>query len=260
MPFEMLRLDVRDRIAVVTVNRPDKLNALNDATMGELGDAIEDIRRRADIAGAIVTGAGGKAFVAGADIAELIAEDPLGARTRAMRGQRIFARFETSPKPIIAAINGYALGGGCELALACHVRIAAEGARLGLPELKLGLNPGYGGTQRLPRLVGKGRALELMLTGDMIDAAEGLRIGLVNKVVPAEQLLTAAEEMMRRMVDKGAIALALCIEAVNRGLDMALHDGLALEASHFGVLAATRDMREGTQAFLAKRPPRFTGQ
>ncbi|MDQ3697889.1 MAG: enoyl-CoA hydratase-related protein [Gemmatimonadota bacterium] len=259
MHLETLTLDVRDRIATLTVNRPDKLNALNDATVRELGEAIEAIRERDDVGGAIVTGAGTKAFVAGADIGELATQGPVSGRERAFRGQRIFSRFESSPKPVIAAINGFALGGGCELALACHIRIAAEGARLGLPETKLGIAPGYGGTQRLPRVIGKGRALELILTGDMIDAAEAHRIGLVNRVVPAYQLMTVAEEMMRKMLEKGPLAVALSIEAVNRGLDTSLEDGLVLEANHFGILASTADMREGMQAFLEKRAPRFTG-
>jgi enoyl-CoA hydratase len=260
MPFEALTLDVRDRVAVLTVNRPDRLNALDDATIRELGDAIEEIRARDDVGGAIVTGAGARAFVAGADISELSSQGPVEARERALRGQRIFGRFESSPKPVIAAINGYALGGGCELALACHVRVAAEGARLGLPETKLGICPGYGGTQRLPRLVGKGRALELILTGEMIDAAEAHRIGLVNRVVPAAGLLAAAEEMLRKMLANGPVAVALALDAVNRGLEMPLGDALALEATLFGVLASTDDMREGMQAFLAKRAPRFAGK
>ncbi|HEU4563125.1 MAG TPA: enoyl-CoA hydratase-related protein [Gemmatimonadaceae bacterium] len=260
MRFETLTFEVRDRIATLTVNRPDKLNALNDTTIRELGEAIEAARASDEVGGVIVTGAGTKAFVAGADISELASQGPLEGRERALRGQRIFSRFESSPKPVIAAINGYALGGGCELALACHVRIAAEGARLGLPETKLGICPGYGGTQRLPRIVGKGRALELILTGDMVDAAEAHRIGLVNKVVPADQLLPAAVEMMRKMLEKGPIAVAMSIEAVNSGLEMPLADGLALEATLFGVLASTADMREGMQAFLEKRPARFAGK
>ncbi|HJR64406.1 MAG TPA: enoyl-CoA hydratase-related protein [Gemmatimonadaceae bacterium] len=259
MNFDTLAFDVRDRVATITVNRPDKLNALNDATVRELGIAIEAVRDRQDIGGAIVTGAGTKAFVAGADIAELATQGPFDGRQRALDGQRIFSRFETSPKPVIAAINGYALGGGCELALACHVRLASDGARVGLPEVKLGIGPGYGGTQRLPRLVGKGRALQLILTGEMIDAAEAFRIGLVNKVVPAGELLGAAEAMLRQMLAQGPLAVALCIEAVNRGLDLSLEDGLAIEANHFGLLASTEDMREGMRAFLEKRPAQFSG-
>jgi enoyl-CoA hydratase len=259
MSYSSLTLEVADRIATLTVDRPDKLNALNDATIGELGAAAAELRDREDVGGIFVTGAGAKAFVAGADIAELSSQSPLEARERASRGQRVFDAFASSPKPVIALINGYALGGGCELALACHVRIASEGARLGLPETKLGIAPGYGGTQRLPRLVGQGRALELILTGEMIDAAEAHRIGLVNKVVPAAELRATGETMMRQMLERGPLAVALCIEAVSRGMEMPLAEGLAMEANHFGILAATDDMREGMKAFLEKRAPSFRG-
>ncbi|MGI9077365.1 MAG: enoyl-CoA hydratase/isomerase family protein [Gemmatimonadaceae bacterium] len=259
MSFQLITFEARDRIAFITVNRPDKLNALNDATISELGKAIEEARFRDDVGGIILTGTGARAFVAGADIAELAEQGPVDGRERSLRGQAIFTRFETSSKPTIAAINGYALGGGCELALACHIRIASESAKLGLPETNLGIGPGYGGTQRLPRLVGKGRALQLILTGEMIDAAEAYRIGLVNKVVPSGELLSAAEAMLRQILAKGPIAVALCIEAVNRGLEGTLDDGLAIEANHFGLLASTSDMREGMRAFLEKRPAAFTG-
>ncbi|MFN2400486.1 MAG: enoyl-CoA hydratase-related protein [Gemmatimonadaceae bacterium] len=260
MKLETLTFEVRDRIAFVTVNRPDKLNALNDQTIGELDQAIGEVSERADIGGAIVTGAGSKAFVAGADIAELSTQTTLDGRERALRGQRVFSRFESSTKPTIAAINGYALGGGCELALACHLRIAAQGARFGLPEVTLGIGPGYGGTQRLPRLIGKGRALQLILTGEMIDADEACRIGLVNKVVPAAELQDSAEVMLRRILSQGPVAVALCIEAVNRGLEVTTQEGLAMEANHFGLLASTSDMTEGMRAFLEKRPARFEGR
>lgn len=260
MPYTTLAFDVRDRVAIITVNRPEKLNALNDETIAELGDAIDLVRRRDDIGGAILTGAGAKAFVAGADIAELATQGPLDGRARARQGQEIFSRFERSPKPVIAAVNGFALGGGCELALACHIRIASDNAKLGLPEVKLGIGPGYGGTQRLPRLVGKGRALQLILTGEMIDAQEAWRIGLVNAVVPQPELMGTAERMLRQILAQGPLAVALCIEAVNRGLDTTLEEGLALEANHFGLLASTEDMREGMRAFLEKRPARFTGR
>ena len=259
MAYDFLTLAVADRIATLTVNRPDKLNALNDATIGELGRAIDEVRGRDDIAGLIVTGAG-RAFVAGADIAELSEQGPVTGKARAVRGQEIFRRFETSPKPVIAAVNGFALGGGCELAMACHVRIASDKAKFGQPEVKLGIGPGYGGTQRLARLVGKGRALELLLTGDHVDAAEALRIGLVNRVVPAAELAAAAENLMRQMIANAPLALALCIEAVDRGLEMSLEEGLILEANHFGLLAATDDMREGMRAFLEKRPAAFAGK
>jgi enoyl-CoA hydratase len=259
MSFQLLTLDVADRIATLTINRPDKLNALNDATVAELGAAIDELRTRDDVGGVILTGAG-RAFVAGADIAELSSQGPINGKARAQRGQDVFRRFETSPKPVIAAVNGFALGGGCELAMACHVRIAAESAKFGQPETKLGIGPGYGGTQRLPRLVGKGRALQLLLSGEMIDAAEAFRIGLVNRVVPAAELMSAARAMMAQMLANGPLALALCIEAVDRGLEMSLEEGLVLEANHFGLLASTADMGEGMRAFLEKRSPRFAGK
>ncbi len=260
MPFQNITLDVSDRVATLTVNRPDKLNALNDLTVAELSQAIEEIRTRQDVGGAILTGAGPKAFVAGADIAELSKQGPLDGRDRARRGQRLLRRIETSPRPIIAAVNGFALGGGCEIAMACHVRIAAEAAKFGQPEVKLGISPGYGGSQRLPRLVGQGRALELILTGEMIDAREAYRIGLVNAVVPPADLLRVAREMLLKMLANGPVALALSIEAVVRGVELPLEEALLLEADQFGLLAATDDMREGMSAFLEKRPPRFTGR
>ena len=259
MPYSMIELSVTDRVATITVNRPDKLNALNAATIGELGDAIDDVRRRDDIGGVILTGAG-RAFVAGADIAELAHQSPLDARQRAMRGQQVFRRFETSPKPVIAAVNGFALGGGCELAMACHVRIASEAAKFGQPEVKLGICPGYGGTQRLPRLVGTGRALQLLLTGEIIDAGEAFRLGLVNRVVPAAELLGTADAMLRQMLANAPLALAACIDAVVRGTETSLDDGLALEAGHFAVLASTQDMAEGTRAFIEKRAPTFSSR
>jgi len=258
MPYELLTFAVADRIATITVNRPDKLNALNDALMGELGDAIDEAVRRPDVGAVLLTGAG-RAFVAGADINELQGQDAISGKARAERGQRTFRKFETSPKPTLAAVNGFALGGGCELAMACHLRIASDTAKFGQPEVKLGLVPGYGGTQRLPRLVGKGRALELLLTGGMIDAAEAFRIGLVNRVVAPEGLLDAARAMLGGMLAQAPLAIAHCIEAVDRGLDMGLGDGIALEAAHFGLLSATADKGEGMAAFLAKRPPAFTG-
>ena len=259
MPYQLLTLEVSDRIATLTVNRPDKLNALNDATVGELSQAIDEVRSRADIGGLIVTGAG-RAFVAGADISELASQTPTIAKARAQRGQNVFRRFETSPKPIIAAVNGFALGGGCELALACHIRIASDKAKFGQPEVKLGTCPGYGGTQRLSRLVGKGRAIQLITTAEMIDANEAYRIGLVNKVVGSDELMPAATEMMKLILANGPLAVALCIEAVDRGLEMSLEEGLVLEANHFGLLAATEDMTEGMKAFLEKRAPVFGGK
>lgn len=259
MAYELLTFDVADRIATITVNRPDKLNALNDALMTELGSAIDEAIESDDVGGVLLTGAG-RAFVAGADISEMVNEDALSMKARAELGQRTFRRFETAPKPTIAAVNGFALGGGCELAMACHIRIASEAAKFGQPEVKLGIVPGYGGTQRLPRLVGKGRALQLLLTGDMIDAAEAYRIGLVNRIVPATELLDAARAMLRGIIAQGPLAVAHCIEAVDRGLDMPLDDAIALEASYFGLLSASTDKAEGMRAFLEKRAPAFTGR
>jgi enoyl-CoA hydratase len=257
--YEFLTFEVADRIATITVNRPDKLNALNDATIAELGAAIDEARMRQDVGGIILTGAG-RAFVAGADIGELRSQSPFVAKGRARAGQEIFRRFETCPKPVIAAVNGFALGGGCELAMACHIRLASEHAKFGQPEVKLGILPGYGGTQRLPRLVGKGRALQLLLTGEMIDAEEAYRIGLVNRVVHAAELLGAAHIMLKQILANAPLAVALSIEAVDRGLQMSLDDGLVLEANHFGLLAATDDMQQGMSAFLEKRAPAFSGR
>ena len=259
MSFAHLTLDVADRIATITVARPDKLNALNDATIAELGTAIDQARADEAVGGIILTGAG-RAFVAGADIAELSSQDRASARQRALDGQDVFRRFESSPKPTIAAVNGFALGGGCELAMACHVRIAADVAKFGQPEVKLGIVPGYGGTQRLPRLVGRGRALQLLLTGEVIDATEALRIGLVNQVVPVADLLPTARRMLAQMLANGPLALAHYIALVDEGLDRPLADGLALEADHFGRLSDTADMREGMAAFLEKRVAAFQGR
>ena len=259
MSYEFLTFAVADRIATITVNRPDKLNALNDATIAELGKAIDEVRSRGEIAGAIVTGAG-RAFVAGADIAELSSQTPGIAKARAQGGQAVFRRYETSPKPVIAAVNGFALGGGCELALACHIRIASDKAKFGLPEVKLGTCPGFGGTQRLARLVGKGRAIQLITTAEMIDAAEAYRIGIANKVVPGEELMNAATEMMRTILANGPLAVSVAMEAVDRGLEMSLDEGMVLEANHFALLASTEDMQEGMKAFLEKRTPEFRGK
>jgi enoyl-CoA hydratase len=259
MEYELLSFQVADRIATITVDRPDKLNALNDALMRELGLAIDEARERSDVGGVLLTGAG-RAFVAGADIAELAGQSAAEGKARAERGQRVFRKFEQSPKPTLAAVNGFALGGGCELAMACHVRLASESARFGQPEVKLGIVPGYGATQRLPRLVGKGRALELLLTGEMIDAAEAHRIGLVNRVVPAAELLDAARTMLAGILAQGPLAVAHCIEAEDSGYDLPLDDAMALEASYFGLLSASNDKAEGMRAFLEKRPAQFSGR
>ncbi|HKC48418.1 MAG TPA: enoyl-CoA hydratase-related protein [Gemmatimonadales bacterium] len=260
MTYQTLLFEIRDGIAFVTVNRPDKLNALNDQVMAELADAVERITTAPEIRGAIITGAGPKAFIAGADIGDLSRQGPFDGKARAMRGQGVLRRLETCGKPVIAAVNGYALGGGCELAMACHLRLASDTAKFGQPEVKLGIAPGYGGTQRLPRLVGKGVALQLILSGEMIDAQEAYRIGLVNKVVPAAELLAESEKMLRGMLAMAPLAIRLCLEAVDQGVEMTLDEGLLLEANHFGLLAATHDMKEGTTAFLEKRPARFEGR
>jgi enoyl-CoA hydratase len=259
MAYELLTFLVADRIATITVNRPDKLNALNDALMAELSIAIDEAARRSDVGGVLLTGAG-RAFVAGADIAELADQTAVEGKARAERGQRTFRKFEQSLKPTVAAVNGFALGGGCELAMACHIRIASDAAKFGQPEVKLGIVPGYGASQRLPRLVGKGRALQLLLTGEMIDASEAYRIGLVNRVVPAAELLDAARAMLTTILAQGPLAVAHCIEAVDRGLDMPIDDAIALEASYFGLLSATTDKAEGMRAFLEKRPAQFIGK
>jgi enoyl-CoA hydratase len=259
MTYELLTFQVTDRIATITVNRPDKLNALNDALMRELGAAMDEAIARSDVGAVLLTGAG-RAFVAGADIAELADQSAVEGKARAERGQRTFRKFEQSPKPTLAAINGFALGGGCELAMSCHLRIASDAAKFGQPEVKLGIVPGYGATQRLPRLVGKGRALQLLLTGEMIDAAEAYRIGLVNRVVPPGELLDAARATLTTILAMGPLAVAHCIEAVDRGLGMSLEEALALEATQFGMLAATADMSEGMRAFLEKRPAQFAGK
>jgi enoyl-CoA hydratase len=247
-------------IAVVTINRPDKLNALSGAVIAELRDTFERIQKDPAIGAAILTGAGEKAFVAGADIKELAALSPVEMRAAARRGQRTFRLLETSSKPSVAAINGYALGGGLELAMACTVRFAAENARLGQPEVKLGLVPGYGGSQRLPRLVGRGRALELLLAGEPVTAAEAHRIGLVNAVVPQSELLNYSRGWLGKVLANGPVAVALAMEAVDVGQDAGLEEGLRLEAAAFGLCAATEDCREGTRAFLEKRKPAFAGK
>src|SRR5438128_6727139 len=260
MTYQTLIFEIRDGVAFVTVNRPDKLNALNDQVMLELGKAAESNPKEPEIRGAILTGGGPKSFVAGADIGDLSRQGPFDGKARAQRGQSVLRRLETCGKPVLAAINGFALGGGCELAMACHIRIASENAKFGQPEVKLGIAPGYGGTQRLPRLVGKGVALQLVLTGEMIDAQEAYRIGLVNKVVPAANLLAETEALLRGILSMGPLAVRLALEAVDQGLEMSLDEGLLLEANHFGLLAATQDMKEGTTAFLEKRAAKFQGR
>jgi enoyl-CoA hydratase len=254
-----LTFDLTDGIARIAINRPDKLNALNAIVIAELGDAVTRIETDSSVRGVIVTGTGTKAFVAGADINELTEQGPTAGQKRALIGQQVFRRLERCGKPVVAAVNGFALGGGCELAMACHLRVASDNARFGQPEVKLGIAPGYGGTVRLPRLIGKARALELLLTGDMIDAEEARRIGLVNRVVPADRLLAETETLLRSILANGPLAVRACLEAVETGSDMTADQALLLEASYFGLLSATEDMREGTKAFIEKRKPAFKG-
>jgi enoyl-CoA hydratase/carnithine racemase len=257
MAYETIIIETKGRVGIVRLNRPQALNALNSTLNTELGQAIAAFDADDGI-GCILIAGSEKAFAAGADIKEMagktsveMAAEDYGVDWHATAKAR---------KPVVAAVAGFALGGGCELVLQCDVVIAAETAKFGQPEVKLGICPGYGGTQRLPRLIGKGRAMQLLLTGEMIDAAEAYRIGLVNKVVPAADLLSTADAMLRTMLANGPLALGLCIEAVNRGYDASLEDGLNLEANHFALLSGTKDMAEGTAAFLAKRPPAFEGR
>jgi enoyl-CoA hydratase len=246
-----------DGVAVITVNRPDKLNALNSQTIAALDSVLREAAADDDIRVIVLTGSGDKAFVAGADIAELATMGPVDGVQVSRAGQDTFRFMERMRKPVIAAVNGFALGGGLELAMACHIRIASSRAKFGLPEVKLGIIPGYGGTVRLPRLVGRGRALELMLTGDMIDAQEAYRIGLVNRVEEPDALQEAARSMARRMIANGPIAIGLALEAVDRAMSTTIDDAQVLESNLFGLLASTEDMREGMQAFLEKRKAEF---
>jgi len=260
MTHENLLLDRDGAVVVVTINRPKVLNALNSATLAELSAVLDDLAQDDGVRSIVLTGSGEKSFVAGADINELAGQTPVGGREHARRGQMIFDRIERLGKPVIAAVNGFALGGGCELAMACTIRIAADTAKFGQPEINLGLIPGYAGSQRLPRLVGRGRALELLLSGHNIAADEALRIGLVNRVVPAAQLMTEARGLAHALAAKAPIAVRYILDAVARGLDMPFADAQAYEATLFGLVSTTDDMREGTRAFLEKRKPAFTGK
>ncbi len=261
MTYSTLLLETdADGIAVVTINRPDTLNALNAQVFSDLAALLEVLRTDDTIRAVIITGAGPKAFVAGADIRELADVDSAQGEALSARGQAVFRGLERLQKPVIAAVNGFALGGGCELAMACHLRLAAPTAKFGQPEVKLGLIPGYGGTVRLPRLVGRGRALDLLLTARVIDAEEALRIGLVDRLVAADALLDEARTVARTILAMGPQAVALCLATVDRGLDLDLDAALAAEASAFGAVCATDDKTEGTQAFLEKRPAVFTGR
>jgi enoyl-CoA hydratase len=257
MAYENLLYECKDRIGTITVNRPERLNALNVRTIQELAAVLSEAAEDQGVRVLIVTGAGEKAFVAGADINELAQMTPVSGRETALRGQAVFHKLETLGKPSIAAINGFALGGGCELALACSIRLASRTAKLGQPEVKLGIIPGYGGTQRLARLCGKGVAHELCLTGEMISAEEAQRIGLVNHVYEPAELLPAAAAMAKKIATNGRFAVGLAMEAIARGADMPQEEGMAFEAALFGTCCATAEMREGTLAFLEKRAARF---
>ena len=260
MSFENLLIDRDGAVAVVTINRPKVLNALNTQTIRELHRAMQDLQQDAAVRAIVLTGAGDKAFVAGADINELAAVSPVDGKEHARTGQAVLDFIERLGKPVVAAINGFALGGGCELAMACTMRIAADSARLGQPEINLGLIPGYAGSQRLPRLVGKGVALEILLTGDMISAARAYEIGLVNRVVSTPDLLAEAKKLAAGLASKAPIASRYIIESVNYGFEMSQSDAQMLEASLFGLVAATEDMKEGTQAFLDKRKAEWKGK
>jgi enoyl-CoA hydratase/carnithine racemase len=260
MAYTNLIVDRDGGVAVVTINRPEKRNALNTETVDELRRVVLELQRDDSARVVVITGAGDKAVVAGAEINELAVQTPVGGRDHGRTGQHVFDLIEHLGKPVIAAINGAALGGGCELAMACTLRIAADTARLGQPEINLGIIPGYGGTQRLPRLVGKGRALEMLLSGEPVTADEAWRIGLVNRVVPAVDLLSEAKKLAQSLAAKAPVAMRYIIDAVNQGSDMTLADAQVYEATLFGLVSTTEDMREGTRAFLEKRKPEFKGR
>jgi enoyl-CoA hydratase len=260
MTYENILLEKKNSIAYVTVNRPKVLNALNMATMEELRAAFTDIKNDTTVRVAILTGAGEKAFIAGADIGELAKHDAVNGKEYTHRGQSVLDLIENLGKPVIACINGFALGGGCEISMACTMRLASENAKLGQPEVKLGIIPGYGGTQRLPRLVGKGIAMQLVATGDLITAQEAHRIGLVNEVTAPADLIPRAEAIAQKIIANAPLAVQYAMEAVNKGMETTLAEGLYLEAVLFGVCCATEDRKEGTTAFLEKRPAQFKGK
>ncbi|HTG15296.1 MAG TPA: enoyl-CoA hydratase-related protein [Blastocatellia bacterium] len=260
LTLENVLYEKKDSIVYVTLNRPKVLNALNKKTWADLRTAFEAARDDAAVRGVILTGAGDKAFIAGADISELANVSAVEAEESSTFGQEVLNLIENLGKPVIAAINGFALGGGCETAMACTIRVASEQAKFGQPEVKLGLIPGGGGTQRMPRLVGKGRALQIILSGEIISAQEAYRIGLVNEVVPAVDVITRAEAILKQIFSNAPIAVKYSLEAVNKGLETSVAEGLSLEASLFGLCAGTEDKREGTQAFLQKRAPQFQGR
>ena len=259
MTYDNLLVEIADGIAVVTINRPKALNALNAELLEELGRVFTELEAGSDVHCVILTGSGSKAFVAGADIAAMQGMDAVAGKDSARLGHRVFNTIDKLSRPVIAAVNGFALGGGCELAMACDVRLASDNARFGQPEVNLGVIPGFGGTQRLARLVGKGRAAELIFTGDMVDAAEAYRIGLVNKVTSSEELLAEARKLALKIADKGQVAVRLAKEALGNGLEMDLDRAGRYEADLFGLCFATTDQKEGMAAFLEKRPAKFTG-
>ncbi len=259
--YERLLIADKGPIRIITINRPEKLNALNRRILGELSAAVREARAAEHVRAVIITGAGDRAFVAGADIGELAEKTPLTGKDQVLLGQEILRHIEVFPKPVVAAINGYALGGGCELALACHLRVAAETAKIGLPEVKLGIIPGYGGTQRLPRLIGRARALEMILTGEPIDARTALDWGLVNRLAPTPaDTVRVAEELLAPILKRGPLAIGAALEAVRRGRQLPLTEAMRIEADLFAILCTTEDMREGMRAFLEKRDPVFKGR
>jgi len=258
--LQYIKISWDGELAIVTIDRQEKLNALNSEVILELGDAFDSLRYDDQVRGVILTGAGEKAFVAGADIGELAQMDALAGVQVSRKGQGVFRSIERFPKPVLAAVGGYALGGGCELALACHLRIASENAHFGLPEVGLGIMPGYGGTVRLARLIGLGRAVELTLTGEMIDAGRAMEAGLVSGVVPKEELLDRAKELLRKVTKNGPVAVRLAMESIYRAMDASLSEAMATESSIFGLLASTEDMKEGMTAFLEKRKADFKGR
>ena len=260
MSYENLLYEKDGRITTIIVNRPDKLNALNDAVVAEIGAAFAKAKDDPECGLVILTGAGDKAFVAGADIGELAQMDVIGGKRKSERGQAVLCQIENLGKPVIAMMNGFAFGGGLEIALACHLRTMAAETKIGLPEVGLGIFPGYGGTQRLPKIVGRGRALEMILTGDPIDAETALRYGLVNRVAPAAELIETTAKLAKRLLSRGMLAQGFALESVLRGVDLPMEDGMTIEADLFGICSSTKDMREGLSAFLEKRKPEFKGE
>jgi len=260
LALETVAYEKKGSIAYVTLNRPKVLNALNKTALADLRAAFEDARDDSSLHGVILTGAGDKSFIAGADINEVATDTPVQAEEKTRRGQHLMDLIENLGKPVVAAINGFALGGGCEAALACTIRLAAESAKFGLPEVKLGIIPGYGGTQRLPRLVGKGVALQLILSGAMIDAQEAYRVGLVNEVVPKAELIGRAEAILNQIGANAPLSVRYALEAVNKGMETSVAEGLVLESTFVAICTSTEDKKEGTSAFLQKRPPQFQGR